>query len=478
MVASSATKLTITAIVVCLAACSDSVDDPVDAGSATGASFERPINLVFKIHIEPQGSLPMYKTRRDDVEAVRKLAEQHGLKLTLHGNGKFWQYAREQGDEPIVRTWLANGHTVGLHAHSVYNAIDAQHAWKNATQEQEKDSAFVDALWTDHERELKALLPDVKITESTPYDSDSPTFESRMTARGYTIVGGGREEISEQWFGHHPFHPFRIGAQMLEEKLTSKVVLVSHYSQFTEAAVHGPPATKVFSDQTLAHHKVGFLQIYLNRLHAERTGDPLDKVWSYGFLTHDNNSPESIRAELENYITWINDNFGKGKKSLRGNLIVKPSTLSDVSDDYIAWEKEHPNTSSFHVATPTIGAGQKINELDEATRKKIYPGPFWGMAELLRADKDNVVDYVANVSDFEAQGVSCHELAFGARADATRKKRWLCYKESDGAATINMQTVTGSANVKKWNVRDKQSSVVASTAIEVGAEPVIVDLSP
>ncbi len=452
-------------------------DAGVDASPVTVPSYERPIDLVFKVHLEPQGSLEYYKKRRDDVESVRKLAEQYGLKLTIHGNGEFWQYAREQGDEATVRTWLANKHTVGPHMHTVYCNPDGEHAWRTAKDQETADPAFVDDLWKDHERELKALLPDVTITEATPFDCDQSTFISRMDAHGYTTLGGGREEISEQWMGHHPFHPWRIGGSYLAEDLGSKVVLVSHYAQFTEQDFHGPPTGSVFADQSLAHHQVGFLQIYLNRLHAERTGDAMDKVWVYGFLTHDNKSTQTVRAEIEKFLVWITTNFGSGKVSARGNAILKPSTMTDVYNDFIAWEKEHPATSSFNVKTPTMGAGQKINQLDEAQRKALYPGTFWGMAELLRADGEHVVDYVKPVDTFSGAGVSCHELSFGERGNATKRaRRWLLWKETDGDVSIDMKNVAGKDTIRRWNPRDKTQATVSASAVAIGNEPVIVDV--
>ena len=450
-------------------------DGGVDAPAVSTASFERPIDLVFKVHIEPQTHLEGYKKRRDDVEAVRQLAELYGLKLTIHGNGEFWQFAREQGDEPVVRKWLSSGHTIGPHMHSVYCNPDGQHAWKNASPGETKDTAFVDDLWKDHERELKALLPDLTFSEATPFDANLAPGVARMTERGYTTLGGGREEVSEQWLGHHPHHPWRIGGTYLEEDLASKVVLVSHYAQFTEADTHGPDS--VFADQSLAHHKVGFLQIYLNRLYAERTGDSADKVWVYGFLTHDNKSSADMRTELEKFIAWVTTNFGKGKTSSRGNVILKPSTLTDVYGDYVAWEKEHPSTSSFDVKTPTLSGGQKVNALDESQRKALYPGPFWGMAELLRADGASVVDYVAQVDTFSGSGVSCHELSFGARGDASKRaRRWLLWKEADGDVTIDMKNVTGKDTIRNWNPRDKTNVQVPSSSVTIGTEPVIVDV--
>ena len=463
-----------------VASSSDAADGGKDASDGTivtAPSFERPIDLVFKVHIEPQSTLEQYKRHRDDVEAVRKLAEQYGLKLTIHGNGEFWQFAREQGDEAVVRTWLANKHTIGPHMHSVYCNPDGQHAWKSAKDQEIADPAFVDDLWKDHERELKSLLPDVTFTESTPFDCDQSTFIARMDAHGYNTLGGGREEISEQWMGHHPYYPWRIGGTYLEEDLTSKVVLVSHYAQFTEQDFHGPPAGAVFADQSLAHHQVGFLQIYLNRLYAERTGDATDKVWVYGFLTHDNKSTPEVRTEIEKFISWLTTNFGNGKVSARGNPILKPSTLTEVYNDYVGWEKEHPATSSFNVKTPIPPSGQKITQLGEAQRKAIYPGPFWGMAELLRADGDNAVDYVKPIDSFSASGVSCHELSFGARADTTKRaKRWLLWKETEGETSVDLKNVTGKDTIRRWNPKDKTQSQVSAAAVTIGSEPVIIDV--
>ncbi len=452
---------------------SQTSDGGPDSGTVATASFERPISLVFKVHLEPQSGSDAYKKRRDDVEAVHALAKKYGLLLSIHGNGEFWQYARELGDEAVVRGWLAEGYSIGPHMHSVYEERDGEHSWRSAQPSQMTDATFVEELWKDHERELKALLPDITITEATPYNCDDTTYATQMNQHGYSASGGGREEIAEPWIGHHPFHPWRIGASNLEENLASPTVLVTHYAQFGEADKHGPNGT--FADQSLAHHKVGFLLIYLNWLNAERSGDSNDKVWMYGFLTHDTKSRTDVVASLEEWIKWLTENFGNGKKSVRGNTILKPSTIRGVYDDYVAWEREHPNTSSFNVPTPTLSGD--ANSITSEQRKAIYPEAFWGLSELLRADVDNVANYTRAVSDFASQGVSCHEIEYGSRADsAKRAKRWLLWKESDGSATVNLATVTGGAELRYWNVRDKSSTNVSASAVTIGSEPVVVDL--
>lgn len=439
----------------------------------SSSPVERPISLIFKLHLEPQGGLANWRTRMADVQAVRDLANRYGMKLSIHGNGEFWQFAREQGQESAVRSWITDGHSIGPHMHNVYQETDGTHSWRTASAAQMSDPTFVDALWVDHERELRALLPDLTPQEATPYNSSDTTYAEQMSRHGYVVSGGGREEVSEAWLSHHPFHPWRMGARQLEEDLSSPTVLVTHYAQFGEADVHGPDGT--YADQSLAHHQVGFLLLYLNWLNAERTGDPLDKVWTYGFLTHDNKSPAALRAELEQWLSWLADNFGRGKKSLRGNTILQPATLGEVYRDYLSWESAHPGTSSFNVPTPTLSGGP--NSITEAQRQAIYPEAFWGLAELLRADSLTVVNYVRAVTDFSGAGVSCHELQYGLRADTTkRSRRWLLWKESDGSATVNLASLTGVSELRLWNVRDKTSSRVTSSAVTLANDPVVVDL--
>jgi|GEM_PF-3881175 hypothetical protein len=459
----------------------DLVVSPNDAGATADAlvnqaTYESPIKLIFKIHIEPQADLPAYRLRRDNLDSVRKLAESYGAFLSFHGNGEFWQYAAEEEDGPLLQSWLDAGHDIGLHMHSVYEDPDGSHQWKKAKANQMQDESFVRALWDDHERYLEALFPTLKLDQATPYNSLDDNFVDLMEEYGYTTTGGGRHEIAVAWFGHQPFHPYRIGKTFLEEDLSSAVLMIHHQPQITKADFHGPPGGRVFEDQTLAHLKVQFLQLHLNRMHAERNQQADDRIWMFGILNHDNKTTPAMLADIETFLKWLSDNFGKGRKSSRGNTILEFASFSSLRADYLAWEAAHSGTSSFHYPTPTPLSSVDATRISDDESKKNYPHPFWGMAQLLRADETRVVDYVKKEDGFLDVGVECHALERGTRDTTTRYPLWLCYKDADGAATIDVSSLAGSASIQSWNVADKSSATVDATSLLIDSVPVVFDL--
>lgn len=448
------------------------LDSDLQVSSST---FESPIQLVFKIHIEPQAELAAYKLRRDSVDAVRKLADKYGAKLSIHGNGEFWQYAAEENDAPLLNIWLQGGHDIGLHMHGVYEDPDGSHQWTKAKPNQTGET-FMRSLWDDHERYLKAVLPSLKIDQATPYNSLDANFVDLMKDYGYLITGGGRHEIAVAWFGHQPFHPFRIGAKYLEEDLSSPVLMVHHQPQITEADLHGPPGGITFEDQSLPHLKVQFLQLYLNRMYAERMGQADDRIWMFGILTHDNKSNGAMQAQIDLFLQWLADEFGKGRKSHRGNTVLQWASFSEVRDAYVKWESEHPGVSSFNYPTPTFLSPNDATKISDAESKKNYPHPFWGMAQLLHADENRVVEYVTKDERFLDVGVECHALQTGNRSESKRASLWLCYKETDGSATIDVSQLVGGDSVRLWNVADKSSTVTSAVALKIASVPVLFDL--
>lgn len=441
-------------------------------------TFEEPIRVVFKVHIEPQSDVTRYRTRRDDVEAVRAIAERHGAVLTLHGNGGFWQYALEEGDQAMVRAWIDHGHDVGPHMHAVHENPDGSHAWRNATPPEQEDEAFVRGLWDDHLRHLQAVLPPgFVVDQATPYNSLDETYVDMMADYGFAISGGGRHEIAEGWFGHPPFFPWRLGASYLEEDLASPVLIVHHQAQLGEAKDHGPPGGRVFQDHTVAHMQVSFLQVYLNRMLAERRNEPHDRIWMWGFLTHDNQSDPARRAEIEALLGWLDEHFGRGRASLRGHTILEYADFSDVRDAYLDWEAAHPGVSSNHVPTPMPIEAADMTRITADESRRIYPYELWGMAQLLRADRESVVDFVR--FDTSVAGVEIAELSVGSRTDpGARAPRWVVWNEEDLPRSVDLRALVGGEALRAYDAVSGVATVIPAGAVTVGELPLIIERAP
>lgn len=418
--------------------------------SPSWADRQPPIDIVFKIHIEPQsddrGNPPLeqrrqaYRRRRDDVEAVRAIAEAHGARLSIHGNGEFWEFAKEEGDADRIRGWMVAGHHVGLHMHSVYRR--GLHDWPSLPASQQTADRLR-SLWQDHYDALVALIPEIRIEGATPFNSEGGTFDQLMKTFGFSIVGGGRHEVALDWLGHPPFNPWRPGEADLEEDLTNKdYVIVIHTPQITEADEHGPD--RIFQDQTVPHLQVEFLQVLMDRDHQERSGG-VEKRWLFGFLTHDSKSSSSIRSEIERLMAWLDGYIAAG--------VARYATFEDVADAFVAWEAAHPGVSSFHYQ-----------------QGDPYPYAFPALAEALRATEKQAVDLVGSVN--LGSGLTAYRLSRGARSGTSLEDLLLVWR-SGGAGSVDVSSVL-TGTVRVMDAVTGAETQAAATAVTVGSDPVLV----
>ncbi|HLA76168.1 MAG TPA: hypothetical protein VJU18_01185 [Vicinamibacteria bacterium] len=405
------------------------------------AEEQPPIDIVFKIHLEPQSTREAYRKRRDDVEAVRAIAEAHGARLSIHGNGEFWEYSREEGDAPLVRAWIAAGHHVGVHMHSVYRR--GPHDWPQLpTAQQTADR--IRSLWQDHSDALRTLVPEHAIQGATPFGFEGGTFDTLMQSFGFSILGGGRHEIASDLLGHPPFNPWRPGAAGLEEDLSNRdYLIVFHCPQITEAKPHGPqPGT--FQDATVAHLQVEFLQVLLEREREARTGG-VAKRWLFGFLTHDNQSPAETRAEIERLFTWLDPFVRAGQ--------ARYASFDEVAASFLDWEARHPGVSSFHYQ-----AGDP------------YPYSFPALASALHASSSQVVDLLGSVE--LGSGTSAYRLLRGTRSGTEKEELLLAWRAA-GSANVDLSALwPGSLRV--MDGASGREETASATAVPVGPDPVLV----
>lgn len=420
-------------------------------GPLAAADPQPPLDLVFKIHIEPQaddrGNPPLaqrrdaYRLRRDDVEAVRRIAEAHGARLSIHGNGEFWEFAKEEGDAGRVRGWIAASHHVGVHMHSVYRR--GAHDWPDLPASQQTADR-VRSAWQDHTDALRALLPELQIEGATPFNFQGEGFDALMQAFGFSVLGGGRHEVAASWLGHGPFNPWRPGARDLEEDLANRDFLIAFHSpQITKAATHGPD--RVFQDQTVAHLQVELLQALLERARHERTGG-VEKRWLFGILTHDNQSGPDVRAEIDRFLTWADGFVAAG--------LVRYASFDEVKASFEEWEARHPGVSSFH-----------FQEGDP------YPYSFPALAEELRVSERVAVGLVGPAT--LGAGATGYELARGPRSGGTREALLLAWREA-GTASVDVSAVLGPGTVQVLDAAAGGWTSVPASAVPIGPDPVLV----
>lgn len=404
------------------------------------AEEQPPIDIVFKIHLEPQSTREAYRKRRDDVDAVRAIAEAHGARLSIHGNGEFWEYAREEGDASRVRAWITAGHHVGVHMHSVYRR--GLHDWPQLPAGQQTADR-VRSLWQDHTDALRTLLPEHAVAGATPFNFQGGAFDSLMQAFGFSILGGGRHEIATDLLGHPPFNPWRPGAAALEEDLSNQdYLIVFHCPQITEAKPHGPQPA-VFQDARVPHLQVEFLQVLMERERQARTAG-VEKRWLFGFLTHDNQSPATTRAEVERLFTWL-DPFVKAGQA-------RYASFDEVAASFIDWEGRHPGVSSFRYQTGDS-----------------YPYSFPALASALHASSTQVVDLVGSLN--LGPGVSAYRLSRGPR-DGTGREDLLLLWRSAGPAAVDVSSVLP-GSLREMDATTGREVAVSATAVPVGPDPVL-----
>jgi hypothetical protein len=165
-----------------------------------------------------------------------------------------------------------------------------------------------------------------------------------MSDYGFSYAAGNRSERGLGLFGHTVWNPWRPGSSdepghELEEDLNASFIAVDHHAQIGTATVaHGMVDT---SPDALKRH---FLMLYLEWLNRERTGAE-DRVWTFGFVYHPNYG-ERYNEDVIDFLNWL-DRYFVGHSSPYGNQIARYATVAEVGQEYLAWEAEHPNTSSF-----------------------------------------------------------------------------------------------------------------------------------
>lgn len=190
------------------------------------------------------------------------------------------------------------------------------------------------------------------------YDNQRLAYQGLLTdgnltmLHGFIIETASRGEFFTDIFYQNPWAPWRPSDKgpLLEDLSYRGHVAIPI------GAVLGSVGEHMYrwQDNTVAQKKKEFIQLYLERLYRQYHGLE-SRIWTFGWHEHPKNLFEEgeetyylslLRDELIDMITWLNENF-IGKKDGMGNLVAKYSTINEVYNAFIEWEKEHPNTSSF-----------------------------------------------------------------------------------------------------------------------------------
>ena len=210
--------------------------------------------------------------------------------------------------------------------------------------------------------------------------SDEPNL---MAEFGFSIAPGNRLEASPKYLGHMGWNPWRASisdepGHEIAEDLSSPYVSINHAAQIGGGAGMAEGHNE---GTTLPQMQRQFLMLYAEWLARERSGAE-DRVWSLGFVYHPNQGTR-YNADLAGFLDWLDEHF-IGKESPYGHTIARYAMVSEIVDEFLAWEAAHPGVSSFHYV-----------------RGDPYPYTYAFLAQgLAGADYEADVDLGAGVSCF------------------------------------------------------------------------------
>lgn len=325
------------------------------------AGYEPPINVFLVLHIDPMGDLGadtykvepgMYVRTRDELDWLMEEAERHALHFSSLYNGWYPKWALENDDLSQFEALLAAGHEIGSHAHQLtYDPVSD--IWISHNDElsifgrPNYDPVLARQAWKDASQYVEAVLEGIQSTGQNKIMCSTalsfPDERNLMAEFGFTIAAGNRLEAGMTYFGHMVWNPWRASnseepGHEIAEDLSAPYVSINHGAQIGSDVSHSVGTTVPALQRQ-------FLQLYAEWLSRERTGAE-DKVWSFGFVYHPNHG-EEYNAELQAFLDWL-DTYFIGKQSPKGNTIARYAMISEIVDEFYAWEVAHPGVSSFN----------------------------------------------------------------------------------------------------------------------------------
>jgi len=307
-----------------------------------GEGLQAPINVIFAIHIEP--FLPEfgydYGERRTELYWLRDLALNHSAKLTAASNGEFMEWVQDFGDEDLIQSYLDAGFNWGTHIHPLWR--NGSHDWVLVPPDAPEET--VRLIWETNIQAVDNVIGRENNYGLAPYQTHQPLMVQLFEEFDFHIMTMLTEPagvMAYENLGHYPWNPFRPSAnpgKYLKEDLNQRqYVMIPHYPQLEPNP--GPTGPR-----SLGTNKKYFLMEYLEWLHHQRLGLPA-RVWVFGIATHDcYNAPN--RGYIAAMLDWLDENF-VGKTTPDGHVIAEYTTATEVAEEFLQWEAEHPGQSSF-----------------------------------------------------------------------------------------------------------------------------------
>ncbi|HEC75746.1 MAG TPA: hypothetical protein ENI33_00605 [Thermoplasmatales archaeon] len=309
---------------------------------------------------------------------LRDTALAHGAKLTVSSNGEFMEFVEDFGDQELIKSYLDAGFNWGTHIHPLWRRD--RHDWVLETPDVSEE--IVRRIWQDNTNAVNSIIGSENNYGVAPYQCAQPLLVKLMNEFGFTIETALTEPagiLAYENFGHYPwnpFHPSPEAGKFLKECLNqTQYILIPHYPQLEPNP--GPSGPR-----SLGTNQKYFIMEYIEWLHWQRNNLPA-KVWVFGIATHDcYNNPN--RIYIETMLSWLDENF-IGKKIPTGEVIAEYATATQIAEEFLQWEAEHPGMSSF-----SWEEGQP------------YPYTYSDMPRLLKnAEYDCIIDISETISCYK-----------------------------------------------------------------------------
>jgi len=350
------------------------------------AAYEPPINVTFNIHLDPVlDDYQKWRERKDNLLWLKSFVEGYsGIyqpKLNIQVQGDHAEFYLDTTDpeaaegRAALAALYAAGHSFGTHAHNTIRG-EAPHSWTIVRGV--PTPAEVVENWQDHIGYVEQLYAQItgsddpeflcQINASAAmflpgrYDEGQLAFSGVYTdpvsgqgvPHGFSAQTGGRNERFICYFDHDVQNPWRPGpAGPLDEDLTNTAfVTIPQMPSLGRLGAHAVGGC--YQDNSLPSQQRRFLQEFLERLYREYTGQP-DKVWTFGWHEHlfdlyptgaSGSRGYQCREAVQQMVDWLNERF-IGRTTANGNLVARYATVTQVRDEFLAWEAEHPGVSSF-----------------------------------------------------------------------------------------------------------------------------------
>lgn len=369
-----------------------------NSASIPRSGYEPPINIFLVLHIDPIQELgaetfkaepEMYQRTHDEIDWLMEEAEEHQLHFTSLYNGWYPKWALDHNDTDQFKELINAGHEIGSHAHQITYDEESD-TWITHNDKlsifgrPNYDPALARECWQDASSYINSVLDKIKTTgQNKIMCSTALSFsdEKKLMAEfKFTIAAGNRLEAGANYFGHMPWNTWRAAnndepGYEIAEDLKSPYVSINHAAQIGMTESHAMYVT-------VPQLQRQFLMLYAEWLKQERTSAD-DRIWSFGFVYHPNHG-DKYNEDLIEFLDWLEKYF-INKKSQNGNTIAKYATISEISREFLAWEKSHRGVSSFNYK-----------------KGDPYPYSFSALAEQLPgADYEETVDLGKDISCFK-----------------------------------------------------------------------------